>query len=293
MNLAIIGSGGDGAGMNGCLYWLCKNLKKHNIIAFNRGYQGIIDNDIASYTLKDYKNEEKKGGIIIKSSRSNEFRTEEGKNKAIKNLKKNNIDVLIIMGGNGSLLGAKELIKRGVNVIFIPTTIDNDVAESDYSIGFDTAVNNAVDFISKVDTSMKAFDRICIYEVMGRFCPDISNAVAKRVGASYTFTNKSTKTELLNTVKKSIKDGDYSPIIILQENTVGAEELKKFLAEKLNRDIKYSIVGYAQRGGFATKYELKMSRAFANMAINCVRKQKFNVLVRYNKETNRFETIEI
>ena len=293
MNIGIIGSGGDGPGMNGCLYWLCKKLKKHNIIAFNYGYQGIIDNNIANYTLADYKAEKKKGGIIIKSSRSNEFRTPEGINKAIANLQSNNIDVLIIMGGNGSLIGAKELIKRGVNVIFIPTTIDNDVQESDYSIGFDTAVNNAVDFICKVDTSMKAFDRICIYEVMGRFCPDISNAVAKRVNASYTYTDKSNKIDMLETVKKSIANGDYSPIVILQENTIAADELKKYLAENLNRDVKYAIVGYVQRGGFATDYELKMSRAFADVAVKCVQTQHFNVLVRYNSETKKFESIEI
>ena len=291
MNIAIIGSGGDGAGMNECLYTLCSGLKGHNVTLFYRGLQGIIDNDVAKIDLKTLKNERKKGGIVIKSSRSSGFLTEKGFSKCVNNLKKHKIDVLVVMGGNGSLQATKKLVKAGINCIFIPTTIDNDIKDSDYSIGYSTAVNNAVDFILKVDTSMKAFDRLCIYEVMGRHCSDIANSVAKIVNASYCFTQKSTKQELLKAVKESLKT-NKAPIVILQENTVNIDELKQFLTEKLkNVDVKSAVVGYVQRGGYATKQDLKMASNFAKQTIYCINSKSCNTMVSYNKEANKFVNI--
>lgn len=289
MNIAIIGSGGDGAGMNQCLYELCKRLKKHNITLFYRGFQGLIDDLVASYSLNFLFNERKKGGIIIKSSRSPEFMTKKGFNKALLTLKKHQIDILIVMGGNGSLCGVKELAKAGVNCIFIPTTIDNDIKESDYSIGFDTAVNNAVDFILKVDTSMQAFDRLCIYEVMGRHCPDIANNVARITNADFCYTSKSTNEECLKVIKKSLKV-DLSPKIILQENVLDANNLKQYLQENLKgQDVKVAIVGYVQRGGFATKKELFMATEFALAVCKSIKQGKFNKLIAYSLAKNCFE----
>lgn len=291
MNIAIIGSGGDGAGMNECLYTLCSKLKKHNVVLFNYGFQGIIDEKIAQIDLKTLKKERKKGGIVIKSSRSSEFMTEKGFNKCIHNLKKHNIDLLIVMGGNGSMQGTIKINSAGINCIFIPTTIDNDIAYSDYSIGYSTAVNNAVDFIQKVDTSMKSFDRICIYEVMGRHCPDLAVSVSKFVNACYTFTATSTKQELLNAVKNELKT-NLAPIIILQENTVNIDELKMFLQENLkDRDVKSAVVGYVQRGGYASGEDLKMSKGFADKVVSLVKNGMYNVMAIY--KNGKFEQIEL
>lgn len=293
MNIAIIGSGGDGAGMNQCLYELCKRLKKHNITLFYRGYQGIIDNTVATYSLNFLKEERTKGGIIIKSSRSPEFMTEKGYKKALKNLKENNIDLLIVMGGNGSLQGVKKLVSSGVKCIFIPTTIDNDIAESDYCIGFDTAVNNAVDFVTKVDTSMQAFDRTCIYEVMGRHCPDIANSVAKQTCADYCYTDSSTKEDMLKNIKKALKV-DLSPKIILQENVIDASILKNYLQDNLkDLDVKVQVVGYVQRGGYATKKELFMATEFAIETCRCIKMNMFNKIICYNSKDNNFKGKDI
>lgn len=293
MNIAIIGSGGDGAGMNMCLYQMCKNLKNHNVILFNKGYQGVIDNNIANFTLKDLQRVKNKGGIIIKSSRSSEFMTEEGFNKAVNNLKKNNVDVLVVMGGNGSLQGVRELVNAGVNCIFIPTTIDNDIKESDYSIGYNTAVANAVDFIEKVDTSMKAFDRACIYEVMGRHCPDIANSVTEIVSADFCYTSKSNFKDCLKKIKEVCKT-NKAPIIILQENVINIDELKNYLMKNIKEiEVKTAIVGYVQRGGDATKKELQMAKIFANVVDELINIKKFNQIVRYNKGKDIFENINI
>ena len=293
MNIAIIGSGGDGAGMNQCLYELCKRLKDHNIKMFYRGYQGLIDDKTASYTLNQLKQGRKKGGLIIKSSRSPEFMIDKGFNKAIKTLKYHQIDLLVIMGGNGSLKGAKKLVDFGINCIFIPTTIDNDIEHSDYSIGHDTAINNAVDFVNKVDTSMQAFDRLCIYEVMGRHCPDIANDVAKITKADFCYTSASTMQNCLKQIKRVLKS-DLSPKIILQENVVNSDKLSEFLKANLkNIDIKVAVVGYVQRGGFATKKELQMATNFAKHTCNLIKNKTFNKIVCYKQNKNKFEAINI
>ena len=275
-----------------CLYEMCRKLKKHVVILFNRGYQGLIDNDISNYSICDLQKVKTKGGIIIKSSRSTEFMTEKGFKKAVNNLKKNEIDVLIIMGGNGSLKGARELAKAGINCIFIPTTIDNDIKESDYSIGYNTAVANAVDFIEKVDTSMKAFDRACIYEVMGRHCPDIANSVSKIVNADYCYTRESNFNECYKKISKAYKT-NKAPIIILQENVINIDELKYYLMENIkNIDVKTAVVGYVQRGGDATKQELQMAKIFASVVVELINCRKFNQIVKYNKENDIFENID-
>ncbi|MBE7074938.1 MAG: hypothetical protein E7376_03065 [Clostridiales bacterium] len=288
MNIAIIGSGGDGAGMNECLYTLYSKLKKHNIMLFCHGLQGIINNEIVNYSINDLKQERTKGGIIIKSSRSSEFMTDKGFNKCISNLKKNKIDILIIMGGNGSYQATKKIIQAGIPCVFIPTTIDNDIKQSDYCIGFSTAVTNAIDFIQKVNTSMQAFDRTCIYEVMGRHCPDIANSVSKAVNACFCFVGTSKKTELLKAVKNELKT-NTAPIIILQENTINIDELKQYLQNNIkNIDAKSAVVGYVQRGGFATKKELKMANGFATLASTLINKGEKNFMVAYDNSLNNF-----
>ena len=214
--------------------------------------------------------------------------TTKGFNKAIKNLNNLAVDLLIVMGGNGSLKGAVKLMQAGINVLFIPTTIDNDIELSDYCIGYNTAVINATDFVCKVDTSMQAFDRICIYEVMGRHCPDIANSVAKLTNAEYCYVNGCTFEDCLKTIKKAKKFGQ-SPKIILQENVIDVNDLKNFLTDNLkNVDVKYQIVGYVQRGGYATKTELKFAQDFAAKIIQCIKNNEFNKIICYNSEQNIF-----
>jgi len=293
MNIAIIGSGGDGAGMNECLYTLYSKLKKHNIMLFCHGLQGIINNEIVNYSINDLKQERTKGGIIIKSSRSSEFMTDKGFNKCISNLKKNKIDILIIMGGNGSYQATKKIIQAGIPCVFIPTTIDNDIKQSDYCIGFSTAVTNAIDFIQKVNTSMQAFDRTCIYEVMGRHCPDIANSVSEIVKADYCFTNSSNFDDCYKKVNKAYKS-NKSPIIILQENVINIDEVKYYLMENIKDiDVKTAVVGYVQRGGDATKKELFMAKCFAEKVVELVKNKKYNQIVKYNKKKDIFECKKI
>lgn len=292
MNIAIIGSGGDGSGMNECIYNICKTLKNHKIILFEGGLQGIINDKIANVTIKDLQEHRFEGGIQIKTGRSSEFMTTAGFNKCVRTLKKYNIELLIILGGNGSLKAAKRLSDAKINTILIPTTIDNDIKETDYSIGFDTAIFNAVDYISKVDQSMQAFSRICIYEVMGRKCDLLAKSVAQRLNAGYLFISKCTKTQMLEGVRNYIMYNSNLPIIIVQENIKPLNELEEFLAKHLDYEIKSDVVGYVQRGGNATKYELEMANNFAKHVAKCVKNKTFNIMISYNKNSNSFNNVE-
>lgn len=277
MNIGILASGGDGAGMNYCLYNIYKKIyRNNNVFLFNRGYMGLINNDILNYDFKYIKNHKNDGGIMIKTSRCPQFQTPDGLEKGIKNLSKNNIDVLIVMGGNGSLKGAKELLKQNINIMFIPCTIDNDVLNSEYCIGFDTACNNCANFIKQVNDTMKSFNRTCIYEAMGRKCPSIAITVGNMVNADYLYvSNNCSVDSCVETLRKTIKTKD-APIVILRENLIDIKYLKQEIEKKLDLDVRTCIVGYFQRGGMPTKIEKLYAKKFASMCVNEIKNKKFN-----------------
>lgn len=287
MKIGIIGSGGDGSGMNNCLYEIVKSLADNEIVLFNRGFCGVIDDDVANFSLEDLKHAKDAGGVIIKTSRCAEFKTEKGMRKAIKNLKKHDIELLIILGGNGSYYGAKDLIERNIKVLFIPTTIDNDIVGTDYSIGFDTAVSKACEFIDTVQTSMYSLNRICIYEVMGRDCPALANAVAEKMMACYCYTSKSNMSDCLKAIKKAIKT-NTAPFVVLQENTENIETLRSYLDKNLKQDVKSCVVGYFQRGGKPTKLELKMGKGFALEVAKTIKRGEYNKMISYERTTDKF-----
>ncbi len=280
MNIGILASGGDGAGMNYCLYNIYKKLYKHNkIFLFNRGYLGLINNDVLGFDFNYIKQHKNDGGIMIKTSRCPKFETLEGQEKALENLEKNKIDVLIVMGGNGSLKGAKELARENVNIIFIPCTIDNDVLNSEYCIGFDTACFNCVSFIRQVNDTMKSFNRTCIYEAMGRKCPAIAITVGNMVDSDYMYVSNNCSVESCIEALRKIKDKKDAPIVILRENLIDIKYLKKEIENKLNLDVRTCIVGYLQRGGKPTKLEKYYAKKFAEKCIKEIKNKKFNLSI--------------
>jgi len=286
MKIGIICSGGDGSGVNACLFNLSKFLHKYKVVFFDHGLEGVINNEISSVTNNDIKKVRNQGGIIIKTSRSSKFLTKKGFELFIGNIKKNNIDLLIILGGNGSFEACKKIIATGIKCVFIPLTIDNDLIYSDYSIGFDTAVNNACNYIKTVHTCMETFDRICIYEVMGRHCPKIANSIAEKIKPCYVYSQESNLEDCLNKTKEFLKT-KTSPIIVLQENVIDRNELVKYLKNNIkNCKIKAVEVGYFQRGGNSTKLELKMAKNFAKFVSKNINKGYYNFIVCYKKDLN-------
>ena len=174
--IGILTSGGDAPGMNAAIravvrsaiYYGCK------VYGINRGYKGLIESDLVEMDLSSVGDIIHRGGTILKSSRCEEFKTEEGRQKAVKILKKHGIDCLVVIGGDGSFNGAQKLSDLGFPAIGIPGTIDNDLAYTDYTIGFDTALNTVVDAISKIRDTSSSHERVNIVEVMGRHCGDLA-----------------------------------------------------------------------------------------------------------------------
>ena len=290
MNIGILASGGDGVGMNTFLYSICYRLHfKNNITLFSQGFKGLINDIVIPFDLKFLRINRNKGGVCIKTSRCPEFETGEGVDESIKTLQKYNIDCLIVMGGNGSLKGLKEIRDRGMDVMFIPCTIDNDLAGTDYCIGFNTACKNSIDFVNKVNDTMKSFNRTCIYQVMGRKCPQIAIEVGKKVNADYVFTDEfCTKEKCLEALKQSTKD---APIIIVREDLIDIEELKQYIQDELSFDVKISTIGYIQRGGNPTCKEKYFAKGFARKCAREIKKNRLNSAIIV--KNNSFYAIDI
>ena len=173
-------------------------------------------------------------------------------------------------------MGVKALNNKGVNVMFIPCSIDNDIVASDYSIGFDTACKSCIDYINQVNDTMKSFNRTCIYEVMGRDCDKIANIVAQKVGASYLYNDdQDTKEDCKNAIKNALIKTNY-PIIVLRENLTDINKLKQYLIEELKIDVKHCVIGYYQRGGKPTKKEVFYAKILANECVNQIKQDNLN-----------------
>ena len=267
MNIAILASGGDGSGMKLFLYHVVKKLKNHNITLFKSGFCGLCDDITCDFDLSYIKEHRNDGGIMIKTSRCEQFMTKQGQDKAINTLKRHKIDVVIVMGGNGTLKGAEILHQNGVKVVFVPCSIDNDVSPSEYSIGFDTACQTCVEYIQKVNDTMLSFDRGCVYEVMGRHCDAIAKKVGQLVDADYVYKNTSTLKQCVQALKKSKKS---APIVVLQENVTDVSQLSKNLESEISKEVKFCVVGYIQRGGKPSKKEKAFARLFATCSADAV-----------------------
>ena len=257
--IGILTSGGDAPGMNAAIravvrssiYYGCK------VYGINRGYKGLIEEDIKEMNLSSVGDIIHRGGTILKSSRCEEFKTEEGRQKAVKILKKYKIDCLVVIGGDGSFNGAQKLSDLGFPAIGIPGTIDNDLAYTDYTIGFDTALNTVVDAISKIRDTSSSHERVNIIEVMGRHCGDLALYSGLAGGAETIIVPEvDYKVEdiclRLETTKKR---GKRHSIIVLAEGVGNANDIGREIIEKTGADLRVTVLGHVQRGGSPTVFD--------------------------------------
>ena len=290
MKILVLTSGGDAPGMNMLLYRLYKKFG-NNIYACKSGFKGLIENDI--YLLKSFKPYENRNfaGSILKSARCIDFKKKEGFLKGLKTAKA--YDCVIILGGNGSYKGACDLAQNGVKTIFIPSTIDNDVDISEYSQGFDTAVQACCDYIDMTIPTMETFNRSCVFEVMGRECDEIALATAKRVRYDYLVQNE--KDIDYKKIAKIVKERfmqEHSSSIIIRENILPVEKFVENLSKECEGiEVKYSVVGYIQRGKAPTKTEIKFAKEFARLACKTILSSSANcTAIVYNN--GKFQTID-
>lgn len=287
IKIAILTSGGDASGMNSCLSVLIKTCvqKNYDVFVIPFGYKGLIENNFTRATISDVKDIFNLGGTYIKTSRCPEFFKKEGVQKAYDNLVLRGIDFLIVIGGNGSLQGAYELSNLGAKILFIPATIDNDLGYTNQTLGFDTAVNNAVDAIQKIKQTMQSHERGMVIETMGRNCSDIAIYSAIASQSDVLITEKMSFEKILKMVQNCIDVGIYAPMVIVKEYLLDVKALAEFLEDKTKIEFKYNILGYLQRGGSPTVFDRILATELAVHTINLISENKYNLAV--GKQNNK------
>lgn len=294
--VAILTSGGDSQGMNAYIYKLTTLLlkNKYKVFGIKRGFQGLLDDDFVELDNEYVENIAFLGGSVLKTSRCKEFYEDSGVEKGYKILKKHKIECLVVLGGNGSYKGAINLSKKGMNVICIPGTIDNDLFYSNISLGFDTCVNNAVETIEKIKQTMQSNNRGLIVEVMGRNCGNIalSTAISVNANALIIDEDKQSVDNCKNYVKMAIKNGVESPVIVLQENILDGETLRKDFEKTFNKQFKFEKIGYVQRGGSPTVKDKIFANLLAIQTFNAIKENKFNLAIGMEKENIYMITLD-
>lgn len=257
MKIGVLTSGGDAPSMNAAIRAVvrCGIDAGFEVYGIKRGYEGLLDGEIERMSLSSVGDILHRGGTILKTARSERFSTEEGVKRSKVILDTFGIDALIVIGGDGSMRGALELSKLGVNVMCLPGTIDNDLAYTDYTIGFDTAVNTVLDAISKVRDTSSAHERNTIIEVMGRHCGDIALYAGVGGGAEAVLIPE-VEADVNRVCRKILHGagrGKLSSIIINAEGSgISSDELAKEIAELTGRETRIVVLSYLQRGGVPT-----------------------------------------
>ncbi len=275
--IGVLTSGGDSPGMNAAIravvrYGIYYDMEVYGI---KRGYEGLIEGDVERLYRRSVGDILQRGGTILKTARSKYFTTEEGMAEAYETIKKYKLEALIVIGGNGSLAGARKLSQKyGVNVYGLPGTIDNDLSYTDNTIGFDTAINTVLDAISRIRDTSSAHERTCIIEVMGRHCGDIALYSGVTGGAEAAMLPEidCDLDEVCRKVNKGITTGKLHNTIIRAEGvSVSTEELVAKLKENTSRDVKVIVLSYLQRGGSPTFRDRMLATQCGIRAIELIR----------------------
>ncbi len=256
-NIGIMTSGGDSPGMNAAIRAIVRTAFSHNMVPFGimRGYQGMIEGNIKELQTTDVSNIIQRGGTILKTARSKDFMTEEGMKKAYENIKSHHIDALVLIGGDGTMRGAVAFFEKyNIPAIGLPGTIDNDLNGTDFTIGFDTAVNTAVGAIDKIRDTAEAHNRLFIVEVMGRDAGYIALHSGIACGAESILIpeQKESIDMLIENIKNDQRRKKLTNIIVVAEGDEfgGAQELSNKLKDELPWiDYRVTILGHIQRGG--------------------------------------------
>lgn len=270
--VGVVTSGGDAPGMNAAIRAVTRIAEARNlqVLGFERGWEGLVTNESRSLTRRSVGGIIQLGGTILLTSRCPEFKRKEVVERAAKTLAKNKIDGLIVIGGNGSIRGALELSRRTETLIVgVPASIDNDVYGTDETIGFDTAVNTAVEEIDKIRDTAISHERIFIVEVMGRTRGFLASTVGITVGAEIILVPEQTceEKDIFKVLKQNTAKGKKSSIIVAAEGVGDTRKLARSIERNTGSEVRLSIVGYAQRGGSPTARSRLLASLFAEKAV--------------------------
>lgn len=282
--IAVLTSGGDAPGMNACIRAVVRYAIYNELTVYGveRGYNGLINNNMRILDRRSVGDMIHRGGTFLKTARCQEFNTLEGQREAARVIRERDIDGLIVIGGDGSMRGARDLtVNFGIPTVGIPGTIDNDLAYTDYTLGFDTAVNTALSAINNLRDTMTSHDRVSIIEVMGRHCGDIALYAGLAGGAEEILVPEMPLDidAVAEKLKQGAARGKMSSIIVLAEGAGKAEDVAKLIEEKAGVSIRITTLGHIQRGGMPTMADRVLAAKFAVRAVELLKKGMGNRVV--------------
>ena len=284
-SIGILTSGGDAPGMNAAVRAVTRSAiaTGWNVFGIYRGWDGLIKGDIKPLTTESVSNVIQRGGTILKTARSKEFLTPEGRQKAFENMQKHQIDALVVIGGNGSLAGAQELAREhDIPVIGLPGTIDNDLYGTDSTIGYDTALNTIMECVDKIHDTATSHDRIFFVEVMGRDAGFLAQNSAIAAGAEAAIIPEANTNvdQLATFIERGIRKSKNSSIVIVSEKDGGAMHYAERVRKEYPQyDVRVSILGHLQRGGKPTAYDRILASRMGVAAIEALKEGQRNVMI--------------
>lgn len=282
--IGVLTSGGDAPGMNAAIRAVVRTACENGIKIFgiNRGFNGLMENDMYEMDLRSVSNIINRGGTILYSARSSRFKTEEGLTDAIKTCKKRGIEGIVVIGGDGSFRGARDLSMRGVPCIGLPGTIDNDIACSEYTIGFDTCLNTIMEMVDRIRDTSESHDRCSVVEVMGRSAGYLALCSGIAVGAtSIIIPEKSydINKDIIERMKKTLSTGKKHFIIMVAEGIGGVSNIAKRIEEETGVESRSVILGHVQRGGSPNARDRIVASEMGNKAVKFLLKGEGNKVI--------------
>ena len=281
--IAVLTSGGDAPGMNAAVRSVVRTATALglDVYGIDRGYAGLLADEINVLTNRDVGGIILRGGTILKTARCMEFFHEENQRKSAETLKKYEIDGLVVIGGDGSVQGAEILSKLGIPTVTIPGTIDNDMHGTDQTIGHDTAVNEVVNAVSRIRDTASAHDRAALIEVMGRFAGNIALDAGLACGAEYILVPEVpfSREKLAQSLLAQLEQGRTNSIIICAEGADDGRALSDWLHERTNIDICTTVLGFVQRGGGPSAADSILASELGAAAVKALLEGKTAALV--------------
>ncbi len=279
--IGVLTSGGDAPGMNAAIRSVVRAgiSAGYEVYGINRGYHGLLNGEINKMTTRDVSEIIQRGGTVLMTARSKDFETAEGVAKGKEMLDIFGIDALVVIGGDGSFRGAKDLAEQGVAVIGIPATIDNDVASTEATIGFDTATNTAISAIDKIRETASSHERCSVIEVMGRNAGYIALNVGIGCGAECVLIPEvpfDFDADVCQVLIKGRNIGKHHFIVVLAEGAGSAVEMSKEIEKKTGIETRPTVLGYLQRGGSPTAYDRNLASMMGIKAVECLKKGVVN-----------------
>ena len=282
--IGVLTSGGDAPGMNPCVRAVVRTATFHGIECYGirRGYNGLINGDIFKLDEKSVSHTINRGGTILYTARSKEFMTDEGQKKAVSTCKFLGLDGIVAIGGDGTFRGARALSKYGINVICIPATIDNDISCTNYSIGFDTAANTAIECIDKLRDTMQSHERCSVVEVMGRNAGFLAMYVGLAVGATAVLVPEKPidfDQDVIEKIRQARFNGFSHYMIVVAEGAASASDVAARIKDAIDLDPRVTVLGHIQRGGVPTGRDRINATKMGYLAVDLLRSGETNKIV--------------